>query len=62
MGEQVPPEGHSQAWEPERKELLETVQVGRTTAGMGNGRLGAEGRIETLTDLFFLSALEGGPG
>lgn len=26
VGEQVPPEGHSQAWEPERKELLETVQ------------------------------------
>uniref|UniRef100_A0A8C5VZV9 Coiled-coil alpha-helical rod protein 1 n=1 Tax=Microcebus murinus TaxID=30608 RepID=A0A8C5VZV9_MICMU len=26
VGEQVPPEVHSQAWEPERQELLETVQ------------------------------------
>ncbi|KAL1764965.1 coiled-coil alpha-helical rod protein 1 isoform X4, partial [Sigmodon hispidus] len=26
VGEQVPPEAHSQAWEPERKELLDTVQ------------------------------------
>ncbi|XP_045397564.1 coiled-coil alpha-helical rod protein 1 isoform X2 [Lemur catta] len=27
VGEQVPPEVRSQAWEPERQELLETVQV-----------------------------------
>lgn len=27
VGEQVPPEVHSQAWESERQELLETVQV-----------------------------------
>ncbi|XP_028743806.1 coiled-coil alpha-helical rod protein 1 isoform X2 [Peromyscus leucopus] len=26
VGEQVPPEVHSQAWEPERKELLDTLQ------------------------------------
>ncbi|CAH6790135.1 Cchcr1 [Phodopus roborovskii] len=26
VGEQVPPEVHKQAWEPERKELLDTVQ------------------------------------
>nr|XP_045012511.1 coiled-coil alpha-helical rod protein 1 isoform X3 [Jaculus jaculus] len=26
VGEQVPPEAHSQAWEPERRELLDTVQ------------------------------------
>ena len=27
VGEQVPPEVHSQMWESERQELLETVQV-----------------------------------
>ena len=27
VGEQVPPEVHSQTWESERQELLETVQV-----------------------------------
>lgn len=27
VGEQVPPEVRSQAWESERQELLETVQV-----------------------------------
>ena len=38
VGEQVPPEAHSQMWESERQDLVETVQVrvwGQDGTGVG---------------------------
>lgn len=46
VGEQVPPEVHRQAWEPEREELLDTVQV-----GMGMAQEGGTGREAMLSPL-----------
>ena len=37
VGEQVPPEVRSQAWESERQELLETVQVRVLGLGRNTG-------------------------
>lgn len=53
VGEQVPPEVQSQAWEPERKELLDTVQVrqgwpgGESTAPREGGHAVAGLRLPT---------------
>lgn len=49
VGEQVPPEIHSQAWESERRELLETVQVSVQAGGPGPGRMYVpqERRVQT---------------
>lgn len=71
VGEQVPPEVQSQAWEPERKELLDTVQVrmgwpgGESTAPR-EGCLRAQtahclGVAWRLTGMLFRPAPEGGP-
>lgn len=46
VGEQVPPEVHSQTWESERQELLETVQVREYRVHLG----GAGGGVGLLRD------------
>lgn len=42
VGEQVPPEAPSQAWEVERKELLDTCKVGEKTPGVRDGEQRAQ--------------------
>jgi hypothetical protein len=44
VGEQVPPKVHSQAWEPERQELLNTVQVEGAQGCSCGGAYGESGQ------------------
>lgn len=45
VGEQVPPEVHSQTWESERQELLETMQVRKCRVHVWGVRAGREAGI-----------------
>ena len=73
VGEQVPPEAHSQMWESERQDLVETVQVrvwGQDGTGVGwdGGPQGLEGcprekgHREATVRPVPPAALAGGPG
>ncbi|XP_074188747.1 coiled-coil alpha-helical rod protein 1 isoform X8 [Rhinolophus sinicus] len=59
VGEQVPPEVHSQTWESERQELLETVQhLQEDRAGLHTTAGLLEVRVQSLTHILSLQEQE----
>ncbi|ELW67844.1 Coiled-coil alpha-helical rod protein 1 [Tupaia chinensis] len=59
VGEQAPPEVHSQTWEPERQELLETVQhLQEDRAGLSTATELLQVRVQSLTHILALQEEE----